>query len=167
MAPWWRRLLGRQEPAIEYVRAHALRAKDIMTPDVISVAENTPLARIASILVERRIGRLPVLREGRLVGIVTRADLVAALGRRDGQVHAARPVSDESIRTQLLAELQQQRWWRPDWSVVLVTDGVVRYGGLVESEGERRAARVAAENVPGVRAVVDQRGRFSDWQTML
>lgn len=157
----------RTDPAAAYVKAHGLRAKDIMTPDVVTAAETTSLAQIASILEERRIRRIPVLRDGRLVGIVTRTDLVAALGKRDGRIQAAPLQTDDAIRARLLAELWRQPWWRSEWSAVWVTDGVVRYHGLVESDGERRAARVAAENVPGVRAIVDERARFSDWRTML
>lgn len=164
---WWRRLIAQGDAAVEYVRTHALQAQDLMTTDVVTVAETTPLAQLASILEERRIRRVPVLRNGRLVGIVTRADLVAAIGRRGRSPRAARAQTDAAIRTRLLAELWRQPWWRSEWSSVWVNEGVVRFHGLVESEVERRAARVAAENVPGVRAIVDERVRFSDWQPLL
>jgi CBS domain-containing protein len=164
---WWRRLIEPGDTALEYVRTHALQAQDIMTTDVVTVAETTPLAQVASIIEQRRIRRVPVLRNGRPVGIVTRADLVAAIGRRGQTPRVARAQSDDAIRARLLAELWRQPWWRSEWSSVWVTDGVVRFHGLVESEDQRRAARVAAENVPGVRAIVDERVRFSDWQPLL
>jgi CBS domain-containing protein len=165
-APWWRRWIA-ADSAPEYVKTHAKRAKDIMTRDVIAVDETTPLARIASVFEQRRIRRVPVVRDGRLVGIVTPADLVAALARESRSAEAPRPQSDETIRAQLIAELRRQPWWDPAWSTVWVTAGVVYYCGLVEREDDRRAARVAAEGIPGVRAVVDERVPFSNWQPML
>lgn len=164
---WWRQVFGRTDRAAEYIKTHALRARDIMTPNPVTVVESSPLAQIVSILDEHRFGRLPVLRDGELVGIVTRADLVAALGQRDGQGQVAQLQTDEQIRTRLVAELRRQPWWHPEWSTVWVNDGVVCYEGLVDSVDERRAARVAAENVPGVRAVLDRRSRFADFATLL
>jgi CBS domain-containing protein len=163
---WWKRFMQRDQLPSEYVKSHARQAKDIMTRELISITEDTPLRQISSIFETRRIRRLGVLRGERLVGIVTRADLVQALAQApDPEI--PRSQSDEAIRVRLLAELEQQPWWRPGWSAVHVRDGVVYYKGLLENEDERNAARIAAENVPGVRGVEDERMQAALWQPML
>jgi CBS domain-containing protein len=163
---WWTRLIERDEGPIEYVKSHAQRASDVMTRQVISVTEDTPVQKIASIFAARAVRRIVVLRDRELVGIVTRADLVHALARTSRPAPAPRSQSDESIRVRLLAELDNQPWWRPSQSALSVENGVVHYRGLIKSEEERRAARVAAENVPGVRGVEDTRTQWTAWQGM-
>jgi CBS domain-containing protein len=142
---WWMRLFGTSSPEVQYVRSHARRARDIMTPEVATVAPDTSLGEIATLLEKRRIKRVPVLERGRLVGIVSRADLVGALVSAKQAGRAAGPIGDEAIRSRLLAELEGQEWWR----------------------AERVAARVAAETVPGVRRVVDRRMVFRDLPSMV
>lgn len=161
---WWAHLIERDPRPQEYVRSHAQRARDLMTRQVISVAEDTPVQKIASLFAARAVRRIIVLRERQLVGIVTRADLVHALARTSENRPLPRTQSDESIRVRLLAELEKQPWWRSSQSAVSVVDGVVQYRGLIESEDERPAARVAAENVPGVRGVEDSRTMWANWQ---
>lgn len=155
--PWWKRLLGVNGAPAEYVKSHGRRARDIMTAKIVAVSEETSLAQLAALFDAHRIKRIPVLRGTQLVGIVSRANLVRALALQARSAAASHASTDESIRSALLAELVQQPWWRPVSSTVSVTDGVVRYLGLVESDSERQAARVAAENVPGVRRVEDHR----------
>ena len=164
--PWWAQLIERDPRPIDYVKSHARQAKDFMTPQVISVTEDTPVEEIASIFAARAVRRVVVLREQQLVGIVTRANLVRALALKSPAAPVPRMQSDEAIRLRLLSELQEQAWWRPGQSTAFVRDGVVHYRGLVENEDERRAARVAAENVPGVHGVHDTRTRWNAWQSM-
>jgi CBS domain-containing protein len=164
---WWLTLFGSGSAPAEYVKSHAAHARDIMTHDVISVAEETPIAEIASVLETRRIKRVPVLRDERLVGIVSRANLVQALAARRRADKTRRAKGDDSIRRQLLAELERQPWWQSGSSNVIVTDGVVHYWGLLGSDEEQAAARVAAENVPGVREVEDHRMRYADLPSMV
>lgn len=152
----WLRLLSVADSSAEYVKSHATRARDIMTAHVVCVAPDTPIAEIASLLEKRGIRRVPVVERGRLAGIVSRSDLVRALAAK-ARVIDAGSTSDRAIREHLLKELGRQPWWVASTSTVLVTDGVVHYFGTVDSEHERRAARVAAENVPGVRGVSDHR----------
>lgn len=161
---WWAQLIRPERLSVDYVRTHACRAQDIMIRKVVFAAEDTPLQQIAAILAARHVRRVPVLRGQQLVGIVTRADLVRAIAktRRDSEPPWQ---ADEDIRRHLLAELEKQPWWRSDWSAVDVFGGVVSYRGLLESEDERRAARVAAENVPGVRGVEDKRTPWAGWQS--
>ena len=156
---WWLRLLRGDPRPADYVKSHAVHAADVMTREVISVSEQEPVAAIAILLGEGRIKRVPVLRDGRLVGIVTRANLVQALASRSGEAVAEGALGDAAIRTRLLEELEPQAWWRAD-SNVLVADGVVHFWGVCENDAEKQAARVAAENVPGVRRVEDHRVRY-------
>jgi CBS-domain-containing membrane protein len=153
---WWLRLFSADPSPGDYVKSHARQARDVMTREVVSVAADTSVAEIADLLESRGIKRVPVLRGGRLVGIVSRGNLIQALAvdRRSRQPASAS--DDNTIRERLLAELEGQPWWRES-SNLMVADGIVHYWGIINSEGERQAARVAAENVPGVRKVKDHR----------
>jgi CBS domain-containing protein len=161
-ASWWSRLFPVEESPREYVRAYGTRASDVMTRAVVSVDAAAPAAAIAQLLAERGIRRVTVMRGETLVGIVTRANLVEALAVQARVAKAKEPDDDTTIRTLLLAELDRHSWWRAVYSNVTVTQGVVCFYGLIESDAERRAARVAAENVLGVRRVEDHRLNFYD-----
>jgi CBS domain-containing protein len=159
---WWLRLFRDDPSPADYVKSHGGRASDIMTREVITVTEETPIGEIAEIFAARGVKRVPVLRGERLVGIVSRADLVQALAMTPRAAKQPRAQGDHAIRRRLLAELERQGWWRPSGSSVIVTDGVVHYWGLLDSQDEKDAARIAAENVPGVRGVEDHRLRYAD-----
>jgi CBS-domain-containing membrane protein len=152
---WWLQLLSADRSIADYVKSHATRARDIMTRDVISVTADTAVAEIATLLEKRGVKRVPVLQDGRLAGIVSRSNLVQALAAK-GRLLNAGDSGDGAIRVRLSAELERKSWW-PTASNVIVTDGVVHYFGMVDSEDQRQPARVAAENVPGVRRVEDHR----------
>ena len=137
-----------------------------MSRDVVCVGEEVSIAAVTAIFEARHIRRVPVLREGQLAGIVTRADLIRALAAQTSRGESDRPRSDESIRTELLAELMKHRWWYARWSNVLVNKGVVRYIGVLVREADKEEARVAAENVAGVRGVEDRRLQYGDWQPL-
>jgi len=157
---WWLRMFNVDPTPAEYVKSHARRAQDVMTRDVVTVAPETPAAEIATLLESRSIKRVPVVRDGQLVGIVSRANLVQALAAMPPAALRVTPPADEAIRGRLLAELQRQSWWREMASNVIVTDGIVHYFGTIQSEDQRDAARVAAENISGVRGVEDHRVLF-------
>jgi CBS domain-containing protein len=165
-ASGWRRWFTADRSAVEYTRSHARRAHDVMTREVVSIAANAGVERIVALFEARGIRRLPVVRGKQLVGIVSRADLIRALATKGRAVKAARPGNDATIRSQLIAELQRQPWWRSPSDNVLVADGVVHYWGIIDSHDERDAARVAAENVAGVRGVEDHRFTMSDLPSM-
>jgi CBS domain-containing protein len=152
---WWRRLFTFDNAMEDYIKSHGVKARDVMSRDVVSVAEDTPLAEIATILETRGFKRVPVLRGEKLVGIVSRSNLVRALAAAAAQ--GATEKTDDAIRRRLLDELGRQSWWRDTSSNVVVDGGVVHYSGLVYSDRERAAARVAAERVAGVRRVEDHR----------
>ncbi len=155
--PWWRRLFAGDGAAWNYVESHAMKVRDIMTTPVVSVTEDMPLGDLAALFESRHIRRVPVLKDGVVVGIASRADLVRALVAKANIRRDQRSTSDESIRAALLAELKAQSWWRPDRCDVSIVDGIVHISGLVDSMQEKEAARVAAENIPGVRGVDDSR----------
>ena len=129
-----------------------------MTRDVISVSDATPVGDIAIVLETNRIKRVPVLRDGKLVGIVSRANLVRALAMTINEPSSAE-ADDQSIRAQLLAELKAQRWAEVSPANVTVKDGVVHLWSSYLSDQEKRALVVAAENIPGVRRVEDHMRR--------
>jgi CBS domain-containing protein len=152
---WWLDTIGlNEELARDYVKSHGRAAGDVMTREVTFVSDTTDLAEIANILETKRIKRVPVVREGKLVGIVSRANLVRALAAAGSRLSDAGATDDRTIRQKLLAELQGQQWvhtWAAD---IIVRDGVVHFWVTDDRpEQERRALRVAAENVSGVRGV--------------
>lgn len=164
--PWWRRLRHPDEVAHAYVKSHGQTAVHVMTRGVRVVDEDAELAQVAALL-ESGIGRAPVVRGRRVVGIVARADLIRALAARRERRPPPAGLRDEAIRQLLVAELQAQPWWNGGWENVYVAQGVVTFKGVVESEPHRLAARVAAEGIPGVRGVRDDRLLASELPTML
>ncbi len=158
---WWLdAIASNQDLARDYVKSHGRTVKDVMTPDVISVADTTELAEIAMLLETKRIKRVPVVRDGKLVGIVSRANLVRALAAAKSEPATGADNDDRTIREQLLAELKGQEWfemqeWFRIWAAdIIVRDRVVHFWlSHNQSEEEKRALRVAAENIAGVRRV--------------
>lgn len=155
---WWLQLLASEDGAREYVKSHGQHARDVMTRDVVSVTERTPLEKVAALLERRRIKRVPVLRRGKLVGIVSRANLLHGLVAR---ARAARPsVKDPVLRTKVLESIAASGA-RSDFVDVVVSGGVAHLWGAAYSEDDKAAIRVAAESTPGVKAVEDNVGVFS------
>ena len=152
---WWLDMMASTNKiAGDYVKSHSGKVRDIMTRDLISVTETTPVADIAVLLETNRIKRVPVVRDGKLVGIVSRANLVRALAMTIRQASGTE-ADDLSIRDKLLAELKAQRWAEVSPANVTVKDGIVHLWSSYLSEQEKRALVVAAENTPGVRRVED------------
>jgi CBS domain-containing protein len=153
-ARWFDSIASDQELARDYVKAHGRTVREIMTREVTSVAETTELADIANLLETKRIKRVPVLRDGKLVGIISRANLVRALAAPRSEPGPSADNDDRSIRHKLLAELQGQEWARIWAADIVVSDRVVHlWLSDDHSDEERLALRVAAKNVPGVRSV--------------
>jgi CBS domain-containing protein len=151
---WLELLIAPGRLAQDYVRSHARKVSEVMTDAVISVGPDTPLGEVVALMESRRVKRLPVIEDGRLVGIISRADLLGALVERLPKVSAA-AVSDAKLRKRVLAEIDKQPW-APRASIdALVEDGTVELRGAITDEREREALRVVAENVPGVKRVRD------------
>jgi CBS domain-containing protein len=148
---WWLALFSDVEAqARAFVKTHARRASEVMTRQVVTVGEDTSLEDIADALEKHRIKRVPVMRGDRLVGIVSRADLLHGLvARRDAPAVTA---DDRSIKDAVVRALEQAQVSRRFLNIV-VSGGVVRIWGVVETSEELAAVRVAAETAPGVKGV--------------
>ena len=108
---WWLDMMAStNQLAGDYIKSHSVKAKDVMTRNILSVVETTPVADIALLLETNRIKRVPVVRDGKLVGIVSRANLVRALAMTINEPPSGTEVDDRSIREKLLAELKAQKW---------------------------------------------------------
>ena len=153
---WWLEMVAStNQLAGEYVKSHSGSVKDVMKRDVISVTEETTVADIAILLETNRIKRVPVLRDDRLVGIVSRANLVRALAMTIKERPSGAEADDRAIRDRLLAELKAQKWAEVSPANIMVKDGVVHLWSSYYSDQEKRALVVATESIPGVRGVED------------
>jgi hypothetical protein len=150
---WLEFLLGPGRLADEYVQSSGRQVSQVMTPDPKTITPQTPLEEVVRLMEHHRIKRLPVVHDGKVVGIVSRANLLRALASVAREV---KPVAsdDATIREQIIAECAKQPW-APRINVV-VCDGVVSLSGVITDDRARQAFIVAAENVPGVKAVQDR-----------
>ncbi len=144
---------GVDEQAREFTKTHALRAGDVMTEQVIHVSEQTPLGDVVGLMEKHNIKRLPVLSDGKLVGIVSRADLLRALAARQANPIPPPAESDAAIRAAMNEVLKNEAWAMSAMVNVIVSEGAVHLWGVIDSDDQRQALRVAAENIPGVTAV--------------
>lgn len=157
---WWMDLIAdNRQRAEEFTRTHGRLAGDVMTREVVTISESTPIAAIANLMERHRIKRLPVVREGRLVGIVSRADVIRCLAT--GVASSAADICDQHVANDRLHEkvmhaLSKAVWAsRPSLEVTVVDRGVVEVKGIVSSDAEKRGIEVLVEEVPGVTAVRD------------
>ncbi len=144
--------------AEEYRKAHGMTAEQVMTREVFTCNPGTPVEEIAHLMAERHIKRVPVIENDRLVGLVSRADVLRAAAHRIrtfGDLPLAGQLPDEEIRVALLGALRREPWAEVDLLEVEVQQGVVMLGGQAESEQEREAIGLAARSIPGVRQVVN------------
>jgi len=152
--PWWLRLLvspGRQ--ATDFTHTYGRHVRDVMTVDVIAVGSDAPLEEVVETMERHRIKRVPVVENQRVIGVVSRSDLLRAL---IGQVRKA-PIAgdDRAIRSAILDALDKQAWAPVTSLNVTVADGVVDIWGTITDDSERRAICVVAENTPGVKKIHD------------
>jgi CBS domain-containing protein len=150
---WLEFLIGPGRLADEFVRTHGRKVEDVMTPDPRIVTEDTPLEDAVQLMERNNIKRLPVVRGDQLVGILSRANLLSALASL-ARIAPPAAKDDAATRVRILAELERQPWKALGLNVV-VRNGNVELSGIIIDERERQALKVAAENVPGVKAVHD------------
>ena len=152
---WWLdSLASNEEAARDYVKAHGQKVSDLMSRDVITVADTADLAEVAMLMETKLVKRVPVVHDGQLVGIISRANLVRALATTSSAPAIVADADDRVIRERLLNELRGQRWANVWASDLMVRDRVVHvWVADDQPDAERQAMRVAAENVPGVRRV--------------
>ncbi|MFY9622785.1 MAG: CBS domain-containing protein [Rhodoplanes sp.] len=154
--PWWLEALTPASTlAEEFAKSHGRHVSEVMSTKVVSASEDTPLGEIATLLERNRIKRIPILRDGKLVGVVSRSNLIQAVASAQAQL-AKTVDSDRQIRSELLDRLKQQDWTDFGSRNVIVSDGVVHLWGLVGSEEEHQALLALAEDVPGVIRVSDE-----------
>ena len=161
---WWLTLISDQaERARDYVKTHGRSVAEIMTRNVITANETTPISEIARLLESRCIKRVPVVRDGKVVGIVSRADLLRALAVREvPQATGEERKDDRAILVELRKVLHEQGWDSHLLNVV-VEDNVVHIWGLVESNEMRQALTIAAQNIAGVRQVETHFTNLPTW----
>ncbi|MGO6819768.1 CBS domain-containing protein [Rhizobium leguminosarum] len=140
--------------ADEYVRAHGRRVEEVMTAPVSAIAPTASVSDAVRLMERQDIKRLPVVADGRLVGIVARSDLLRALSQ--ALPIAAVSAGDAQIQAAIDAELARQSWSRNGFIHCRVANGVAELTGTIFDERERLAAKVAVENVPGVTSIRDQ-----------
>jgi len=154
--PWWLKLLmGRELLAAEFLRENSRKASDLMTRDVVSADPDTSVAEIATLLERHRIKRVPIVQNGAVVGIVSRANLIQALATFRQRALEPQPATDAELREQVVSRIKSEPWVRPSLINVTVTDGTVDLWGVVDSPTEKHALRVAVETTPNVKAVND------------
>jgi CBS domain-containing protein len=141
--------------ADEYVHAHARTVGEVMTRDVVTVSADAPLSDAVDLMVRHHVKRLPVVANGGVIGIVSRVDLLHAFLVAEPK-DATAPLDDPAIMSQLNAELERQPWAHGGSIKPTVENGVVVLRGSIKDDRERAALRVAAENIPGVKRVVDE-----------
>lgn len=152
---WWLKVFSDPDRmAREFSKAHGLKARDVMNRHVVSVDENTDLADVAAILDHNHIKRLPVLRHGKLVGLIARSDLVKALVKAPVR-DAVATIDHAALHRALAEKMRAQTWLNASFLNVIVDNGTVHLWGFVASEDQRRALHVLVEETAGVKAIED------------
>ena len=151
---WLEFLMGPGKLAADYTHTHGSKVSEVMTTKMHTISEDTPLEKIVEMMERYRIKRVPVLRGKKVVGIVTRANLMHAMvSLARGEPKAA--TSDAAIRQELLSELKSEKWALASMINIVVRGGVVELWGMIVDDRQREALIVAAENVRGVKEVKD------------
>jgi CBS domain-containing protein len=150
---WLKFLLGAGLTATDYVHEHGRKVSEVMTTDPITVAEDATLEQIVTSMETNGVKRLPVLRESKLVGIVSRANLLQAVASLAREIPDP-TADDDHIRSRIVAAIEKNDW-SPFGLNVIVRDGIVHLSGVITNESSRQAAMVATENVAGVKKVHD------------
>lgn len=155
---WWLEMFANSNSkAREYIKSHGNVAQDIMTRFVVSVSKDAQLSEVAEILDTHRIRQVPVMQDGRLVGMISRADLVRKLAETKISGSVQKP--DNGVLQKAIWErIKAERWLGSAFVNVATKDGVVELWGAVESEEQRRALRILVEGVAGVQRVEDNVG---------
>jgi len=152
---WWLELISTKwGSATEHIKSHSRKVADVMTREVITAKPDTPLGDIAAMLERNRIKRVPIVEGGKLAGLVSRANILQALASATKKLSSLTTANDSELRKKLQSRLAAEPW-RPTMLTVTVQDGTVDLWGLVHSVDEKKAAQLAAETTPGVRAVVN------------
>ena len=139
--------------ATDFVHEHGHKVGEIMTPDPLTVGEDTTLERIVELMEKNNVKRLPVTRADKIVGIVSRSNLLQAVASLAREIPDP-TADDDHIRNRVIDAIEKNDWC-PFGLSVMVRDGIVHLSGVITEEHSRQAAIVAAENVTGVVKVHD------------
>jgi CBS domain-containing protein len=146
-------ILGAGKEATDFVREQGRKIAEIMTPEPLTINEDTDLEEIVALMEKNHVKRLPVTRGDKLVGIVTRSNLLQAVASLARQIPDP-TADDDHIRNRIISALEKKDWCPFGLSVV-VRNGIVHITGVITEERSRQATIVAAENVAGVKKVHD------------
>jgi len=152
---WLELLLGPASVADEYARSHGRTVKEVMSAEIVTAGKETPLSDIVGLMEEHGIKRVPIVEDGHVVGIVSRADLMTALGELLLKPRSSAAAADAVIRRTVLSEMRKEPWCPVHAITVKVRDGVVELDGTIFDERQRRALAVLVENVEGVKRIRD------------
>jgi CBS-domain-containing membrane protein len=141
------------EMAREFVKSHGAKAHDIMARPVVSVDHDAPLDAVAGTLDQHGIKRVPVMRDGKLVGIISRSDLVRAFSQMHAGKGGAAELSSAMVLKAITDAMHGKSWLDTSYVNLTVHDGVVRVSGHVQSQDHKEAMRILIEEVPGVKSV--------------
>jgi CBS-domain-containing membrane protein len=156
---WWlSALFSGSNDAERYIRSHGHKAADIMSRDPVTISDETPLYKIAQTLEKHHIKRVPVVKDGKLVGIVSRANLLQGFAVAYQDDTASGSDDDQTLREKVMQELTRKAGLSGGHINVVVAEGEVQLWGLVETATEQKAAGLAAESVKGVKRVVNNLG---------
>jgi CBS domain-containing protein len=154
---WWLgAFIDDDQLAREYAAAHARRAGDIMTREVLTIDPDTDLAAVADFFGRNRLKRVPVVKDGHLLGIITRGDMVRALLLKQAADAGTVPRDAQAVLAAIQQRMKHEAWLDSSLVTVTVNDGVAGLTGLVASVDQRRALRVLVEDTPGVVRVEDE-----------
>jgi CBS domain-containing protein len=153
---WLASFLAPGRLARDYVRTHGRTVGEVMTTSVVSISPDARLTEVVALMEAQQIRRLPVLKKGHLIGIISRSDLLRALTELLATRHVTATPDDAELRKRVLAQIDKHPW-APRVNVdATVKDGVVELRGAVSDDAERVGLRVIAENTPGVKRVHDR-----------
>jgi CBS domain-containing protein len=151
---WLDAFLGAEQSAHDYVRAHGIKVAELMTRQPITVDEDTSLDRVVHLMERHRIKRLPVVRKGKVVGIISRANLMRALASIHRSTYKTSR-NDQEIRKRIVAGIDKQNWAYGADIMVLVRDGIVDLCGTLSDPSQRAALKALVREKSGVRKLYD------------
>jgi CBS domain-containing protein len=146
-------ILGPGKAAADFVHEHGSKISEIMTSEPLTITEDTPLETIVELMEKHNIKRLPVMRADKIVGIVSRSNLLQAVASLAKEIPDP-TADDDHIRNRVIDAIEKNDWC-PFGLSVIVRDGIVHLSGVITEERSRKAAIVAAEGVTGVVKVHD------------
>jgi CBS domain-containing protein len=152
-ARWLKFILGAGKAASDFVHEHGRKISEIMVSSPLTITEDTSLEEIVELMEKNNVKRLPVIRDDKLVGIVSRANLLQAVASLAREVPD--PTADDAHIRNRIIDAMEKNDWCPFGLSVIVRDRIVHLSGVITEERSRQAAIVAAENVEGVKKVHD------------